>query len=83
MPDALKDLAFWKKSGQVAVQNKITRLLDDIAVHPYTGIGKPEALKGDLSGIWSRRIDDKNRILYEQDSDVIVIYSMKGHYFDK
>ena len=52
---ALADIKFWKKSGQITIQNKIVRLIDDILQHP-SGIGKPEALKYELSGLWSVRL---------------------------
>ncbi|MEI6569424.1 MAG: type II toxin-antitoxin system YoeB family toxin [Verrucomicrobiota bacterium] len=48
---ALDDIKFWKKSGQKTIQNKISGLIDDIIKHPYTGLGKPEALKYQLSGL--------------------------------
>jgi len=57
---AIDDIRFWKKSGQKTIQNKISRLIEDIVQHPYTGIGKPEALKYELSGLWSREIDKGN-----------------------
>ena len=57
------DLEYWKKTGNKAVINKITALLKDISEHPYTGIGKPEALKYELSGKWSRRINSEHRII--------------------
>ena len=67
------DLEYWKKTGNKVIMNKITALLKDISEHPYTGIGKPEPLKGDLSGWWSRRIDDTHRIVYkEQDGNIII-----------
>ncbi|MBR4584851.1 MAG: Txe/YoeB family addiction module toxin [Bacteroidales bacterium] len=63
--DAIDDMLFWKKSGNVSVQKKITELIADISAHPKTGIGKPEELKHELSGLWSRHIDRKNRIVYQ------------------
>lgn len=58
---ALSDIKFWKKSGQINIQKKITNLIYDIEKHPKTGIGQPEQLKFELSGLWSRRIDKGNR----------------------
>jgi toxin YoeB len=55
---ALEDLDFWKTSGIKQIQKKITELLNDIVQHPFTGVGKPEPLKYDLQGCWSRRISD-------------------------
>lgn len=59
---------------------KVNALLKDIQRSPYDGIGKPEPLKENLSGWWSRRIDYANRIVYRERDGVIVIASCKGHY---
>jgi toxin YoeB len=80
---AIDDIRFWKKSGQKTIQNKISRLIEDIMQHPYTGIGKPEALKYELSGLWSREIDKGNRLIYEVAGLQLHIISMRGHYLDK
>jgi toxin YoeB len=61
---ALEDISYWKKQGNKAVQEKISALLEDIIKHPFTGIGKPEALKYELSGLWSRRITRTDRLVY-------------------
>ena len=79
-PDANDDLQFWKKSGNVSVQKKIANLIADIAAHPKTGIGKPEELKHELSGLWSRHIDRKNHIVYQIFETEVHILSLKGHY---
>jgi toxin YoeB len=62
---------------------KINALLSDIARNPFEGIGKPEALKENLAGFWSRRIDDKNRLVYRIVEDSCQIIQCKGHYGDK
>ncbi len=81
---AQKDREFWKKSGNKAVMNKISALIEDIQLHPYEGIGKPEALKHELSGRWSRRINQEHRIIYkvtnENTIEILDILSLKGHY---
>ena len=59
---------------------KLNALIKDIQRDCYSGIGKPEPLKDNLSGWWSRRIDDKNRIVYKQDGENIIIANCKGHY---
>lgn len=59
---------------------KINLLIKDMQRNNFTGIGKPEALKENLAGFWSRRIDDKNRIVYSVDQGNINIISCKGHY---
>ena len=80
---ALEDIRFWKKSGQKIIQNKISRLIEDILQPPSFGLGKPEALKYKLSGLWSREIDKGNRLIYEVVDQQLHIISMRGHYFDK
>ncbi|WP_281635201.1 Txe/YoeB family addiction module toxin [Flavobacterium marginilacus] len=80
---ALEHLEFWKKSGNKAIQKKIQLLIEDIKKTPFTGIGKPEALKYNLLGTWSRKINDEHRIVYEIiDDSVLLIHSLKGHYTD-
>jgi len=80
---ALEDIKFWKKSGQKTTQNKISSLIEDIKQHPYTGLGKPEPLKYELSGLWSREIDKGNRVIYEIVGLQLHVISMRGHYSDK
>ena len=58
-------------------------LLKDIQRSAFDGIGKPEPLSGNLAGWWSRRIDDKNRIVYRSSGDNIIIAACKGHYNEK
>lgn len=81
---AEKDLAFWVKSGNKAIIKKISVLIKAIQENPFEGIGKPEALKHDLVGYWSRRIDSEHRIIYEiideNTIDILSIISLKGHY---
>ena len=79
---AIEDLAKLKKSGNKALITKIERLLLEIAEHPTVGTGQVEALKGTLSGYWSRRIDKFNRII-EEEIVTVTIISAKGHYGDK
>ncbi|MBP5473948.1 MAG: Txe/YoeB family addiction module toxin [Bacteroidales bacterium] len=84
LPRARKDFEEWKKVDVKTVE-KIKELLRDIAEHPYTGIGKPEPLKHNLAGKWSRRINKVDRIIYSVDGDIVLVYifSMKGHYHKK
>lgn len=79
---AQRDRDYWKKSGNKAIMSKISALLEDIAKHPYTGIGKPEPLKYELAGKWSRRINSEHRIIYSVHDDLIEVYvlSMRYHY---
>ena len=77
---ALEDINYWKKSGDKKIQVRIAALIEDIKLHPFTGIGKPEPLKYELAGKWSRRIDKENRIIYALKDNVLFIYTLKGHY---
>ncbi|HEU5366679.1 MAG TPA: Txe/YoeB family addiction module toxin [Hanamia sp.] len=79
-PKAFKDIKYWKKSGNKVVQNKISELIEDIKKHPFEGIGQPELLQYKLSGLWSRRINHKDRIVYMVSIEKIEILSMRGHY---
>lgn len=65
--------------------NEIDRIYKEFKSHPYSGIGKPEQLKYDLSGLWSRRINKKDRLVYEVVETVVTVYivSAMGHYDDK
>ena len=80
-----EDKEYWKKSGQKIIMNRISKLLADIQEHPKTGIGKPEALRYDLAGKYSRRINDEHRIIYEidEDNNSVTILSMLGHYMKR
>lgn len=80
---AIEDIKFWKKSGQKIIQTRISKLIDDIIQRPYSGLGKPESLKYELTGLWSREIDKGNRLIYEVVDQKLHIISMRGHYSDK
>jgi toxin YoeB len=81
--DAFDDFADWGIYNRNTFK-RIYELLKDIRRHPFEGIGKPEPLKGDLKGYWSRRITDEHRLVYKVESDDhILIISVKGHYGDK
>jgi toxin YoeB len=81
-PKSLEDRDFFKKSGNKPLMKKIQRLLEELESHPETGTGKPEKLKENLSGYWSRRINDEHRIIYTVNNEpkTVEIYSLKGHY---
>lgn len=85
LEQAEEDREYWKKSGNKAIMNRITALLEDIIAHPYTGIGKPEPLKYELAGCWSRRINSEHRIIYSVNDEIITVYvlSMRYHYGKK
>ena len=78
---ALKDLSYWKRKGDRVVQKRITKLIMAVEEDPFKGIGKPEALKYDLFGFWSRRINKEHRIIYKINVEKdIEIHSLRGHY---
>ncbi|MDP3928822.1 MAG: Txe/YoeB family addiction module toxin [Bacteroidota bacterium] len=77
---AKEDIRIHKKSGNKAVVNKISVLLAELLLHPYTGTGKPEPLKHSLTGYWSRRINGEHRLIYEVLDTNVLILSAKGHY---
>ena len=76
---AWEDYLYWQSLDKKTIK-RINALLRDIARDPFSGIGKPEPLRGDLSGFWSRRIDDTNRLGYRINNGVIEILSCRGHY---
>ena len=75
-----EDLKEWQVAGNIAVLKRIRKLIEEIQKSPFEGIGKPEPLKFNLAGKWSRRITEKDRIVYEIYDDKIKVYSLKGHY---
>lgn len=77
---ALDDIRYFKRLGDKSLNRKIKALLEELAEHPETGTGKPEQLKGNLSGYWSRRINREHRILYKIDGDTVCIFALRGHY---
>lgn len=69
--------------GRPRIKNtRVNQLIKDIERHPFEGIGKPEPLKGALSGFWSRRIDETNRLVYRIRGEDCQIAQCKGHYQD-
>ena len=71
----------WQTENKKTLK-RINDLLKDIDRHPFTGIGKPEPLKGNKQGYWSRRIDEVNRIVYKVERDQIIIAQCCSHYDD-
>ena len=78
---AWDDYLYWQAQDKKTLK-RVNQLVKDIERSNFEGIGKPEALKGDLSGFWSRRIDDANRLIYRINGEFIDILSCKGHYED-
>ena len=77
---AKEDLASHKNAGNKTVLNKILILLQELSEHPFSGTGKPEPLKYNLSGLWSRRINKEHRLIYEVENQTVIIHSAFGHY---
>ena len=80
LPQALEDLQYWKKAGNERILKKIRELLENIQQTPFEGIGKPEALKHQLAGKWSRRITNEHRLVYKVEKDKIIVYQVMFHY---
>lgn len=77
--NAWDEYCYWQTQDKKTLK-RINLLIKDIQRNHFEGIGKPEPLKENLSGWWSRRIDDKHRIVYGVNDESIVIVSCKGHY---
>jgi toxin YoeB len=77
---AYEDLEYWKSIQNKKILKRIRELLEAIQQDPVKGIGKPEGLKHNWSGYWSRRINKTHRIIYKVEEDIIMIYSLKDHY---
>ena len=76
---AWEDFTYWLSHDR-KIAKRIVRLIDDIERHPFEGVGKPEPLKYDLSGFWSRRITDEHRLVYAVEGDQILIAQARYHY---
>ena len=72
-----------KKSYPKATQNRLVKMVNEMLVTPFKGIGKPEPLKYELAGMWSRRLTDKERVVYYIENDTVNIVSYLSHYADK
>ena len=77
--DAWEDYLYWQTQDKKTLK-RVNMLIKDMQRNLFEGIGKPEPLKGDLKGGWSRRIDEMNRIVYYEQDDIIYIVSCRGHY---
>jgi toxin YoeB len=76
---AEEDMAYWVKKDRKLAQ-RIVRLLEEVVTHPFAGAGKPELLKHELSGCWSRRINKEHRLVYKSEGKKVVILSCRYHY---
>jgi toxin YoeB len=76
-----EDYCYWQTQDRKTLK-RINTLIKEMQRDPYSGIGKPEPLRGDLSGWWSRRIDQANRIVYSEKNGDLIIAACRGHYDD-
>ena len=77
--EAWNDYLYWQSQDKKTLK-RINILIKDIERNAFEGVGKPEPLRHDLSGFWSRRIDDKNRLVYRIKNDVLEILQCRTHY---
>lgn len=80
--NAWDDYLVWQEQDKKMLK-KINSLLKEIQRHPFDGEGKPEPLSGNLSNAWSRRINEKDRLVYRIEADKVIVLQCKGHYSDK
>jgi toxin YoeB len=80
--NAWEDYIYWQTQDKKTLK-RINQLIKDIDRNSYEGIGKPEPLSENLAGFWSRRIDEKNRLLYRVENGIITIFELRTHYANK
>lgn len=78
-PQAFEDLQYWVQH-QPKMAKRILRMIEETQGEPFGGIGKPEPLRNELSGCWSKRIDGEHRLIYKVEDGILVIAQAKGHY---
>jgi toxin YoeB len=78
-PEAWEDYRYWLTQDRKTLK-KLNRLIDEACRDPFNGIGKPEPLKENYTGLWSRRVDEKNRLVYAITDDEIRIVGCRFHY---
>ncbi len=79
LEDAWDDYLYWQNTNKKTL-HRINQLIKEVARTPYSGIGKPEPLKFDMAGCWSRRIDAEHRLVYKPGDDMIIIIQCRYHY---
>ncbi|MFC1238984.1 Txe/YoeB family addiction module toxin [Treponema vincentii] len=79
--DAWNDYIYWQTQDK-KILKRINQLIKDTGRNPFEGIGKPEPLKGNLTGFWSRRIDEEHRLVYAVEENAVLLISCRGHYDD-
>ncbi|MBQ3640349.1 Txe/YoeB family addiction module toxin [bacterium] len=81
-PQFEEDFRYWLKIDK-GVLKRILRLVEDIKITPFSGIGKPEPLKYDLAKCWSRRINSTHRLVYKIDNQSVILLSCRFHYLSR
>lgn len=79
LEDAWEDYLYWSQTNKANIK-KINQLIKDCKREPFSGVGKPEPLKFDMSGCWSRRITSEHRLIYKIEGDTLVIVQCRYHY---
>ena len=79
--EAWEDYLYWQGQDK-KILKRINQLVKDICRNPFEGIGKPEPLKGNLTGFWSLRVDEEHRLVYAVEDSAVVVISCRGHYDD-
>jgi toxin YoeB len=84
-PVAIEDIEFHKRSGNKAILKKLSVLFNELTEHPMTGTGKPEEMKSNFAGCWSRRINSKHRLVYKIENEIVtvIILQARGYYSDR
>lgn len=77
--DAWEDYLYWQANDKKNLK-RINQLVKEISRNPFDGLGKPEPLKGNLAGFWSRRIDAEHRLVYAVEETRVIIFACRGHY---
>lgn len=77
--EAWADYVYWQTQDRKTLK-RINRLIEDVKREPFEGIGKPEPLRENLTGFWSRRIDQTNRLVYVVDEEFVTVISCRYHY---
>lgn len=78
-PPAFEEFTAWATADKKLFQ-RLVRLLDEVCRTPFIGIGKPEPLRNELAGYWSRRINDEHRLVYKVSADIILVVACRDHY---
>jgi toxin YoeB len=77
---AREDIRYFLQSGQTGIVKKIEKLLTELKENPFVGSGKPEPLKYEMAGFWSRRINKEHKLVYSVEDNIVNIHSARGHY---